>query len=333
MAPRTTSPTSISWSAAARGCAARSSSLSAVDTVEQTRSPGAADVIYAVRADSAVDGRQSEPFALVSTRQTQALTTPVPQLTTGMSPALVRGGGEATLSVTVRNPSADLDGQQLSVTPHLPAGLELVSGAPTQTDAGFATQSSRTFEWTVRATGDGSRAVDVDAHVDVCGESAGSRATAVLGVDSTGPVAQLRAPSGAGAPGRVDVSWSAVDAAGVAGFDVETSIDGGPFATWLSETTATSAAAETATGHSYRWRVRAFDGLGNSGDYVTSAALTVPAPGATQTPQTTFAPPTAARHAIGTAADQPGALRRPRCASSASPERHGPARPAGSSSA
>jgi len=277
------------------GCAVRASSLSPVDSVEQTRSPDAADVVYAVRADSPVDGRAGEPFALVSTRQTQALTTPVPQLSAELSPALVRGGDTATLSVTVVNPSGDLDGQQLSVVPHLPAGLELVAGEPTQTDASFATHSTRTLRWTVRAAGDGARTIAVDARVDVCGEHASSTGAASLVADSAGPVVQLRAPSGTTAPGRVDLSWSAADGAGVAHYDVESSTDGAPFARWLTGTGATSAAADAAAGHSYRWRVRAADGLGNIGDYVTSAELTVPAPGVGSPPRNAPVAPGAPR--------------------------------------
>jgi len=67
------------------------------------------------------------------------------------------------------------------------------------------------------------------------------------------------------------VSWTAVDDwSGVAAMDVEVSTDGGPWGPWLTNTTAMSATYVGATGHVFAFRVRATDGQGHAGDFVTA---------------------------------------------------------------
>ena len=64
-------------------------------------------------------------------------------------------------------------------------------------------------------------------------------------------------------------------------YDVEASLDGGPFSRWLSTTAATAATYSDTPGHSYRFQVRATDRLGNTSGYVASdpvAVTTPPAP-------------------------------------------------------
>jgi len=267
------------------GCGVRTSSASAIDNVEQTRSPSGADVTYVVRSQSAtIDGRDDEPFALGSTRQTTPLATPVPQLQASLSPSTLKGGDLATLSVTATNPSGDMGATDLQVTPQLPAGLELTSGAPTQTSASFPTGATREFTWTVRAGGDGQRTVAVAAQATACGEPVTSSAQTSLTVDSSGPTAGISAPTGIGQAGFAQITWSASDPSGVASYDVEAGVDDAPFQPWLTGTAATSAAHATATGHSYRWRVRGRDTHGHLGDWATSAGLTIPPPPAPPTP-------------------------------------------------
>jgi flagellar hook assembly protein FlgD len=64
------------------------------------------------------------------------------------------------------------------------------------------------------------------------------------------------------------VSWTAVDDSGsVASYDVQVSVDGGPWSDWLTGTTQTSAQYAGATGHTYAFRVRATDAAGHVGAY------------------------------------------------------------------
>ncbi len=71
------------------------------------------------------------------------------------------------------------------------------------------------------------------------------------------------------------VSWTGRDDwNGVANYDVQVSLDGGPFADWLIGTTATSSSFDGVTGHNYSFRVRATDGVGNVGSWDLTATYT-----------------------------------------------------------
>src|SRR5262249_4338737 len=62
------------------------------------------------------------------------------------------------------------------------------------------------------------------------------------------------------------VSWSGQDdgdGSGLAGYAIDVSIDGGPWKPWLIDTTDTSATYHGAPGHSYAFRSRAVDHVGN----------------------------------------------------------------------
>jgi spore germination protein YaaH len=67
---------------------------------------------------------------------------------------------------------------------------------------------------------------------------------------------------------RVDegfvVSWKGYDDTAVASYDVQVSRDGGGWATWLTDVTRTSDVYLGSDGHTYAFRVRATDSLGNT---------------------------------------------------------------------
>jgi len=68
------------------------------------------------------------------------------------------------------------------------------------------------------------------------------------------------------------VSWTGRDDwNGVASYDVQVSTDAGPFANWITGTTATSANFAGVTGHNYSFRVRGTDGAGNVGSWDLAA--------------------------------------------------------------
>jgi spore germination protein YaaH/flagellar hook assembly protein FlgD len=100
--------------------------------------------------------------------------------------------------------------------------------------------------------------------------------------DATPPVAGIRVlPTRARDAGFV-VSWTGTDASGIAGWDVQVSVDGGPFVAWLADTRATSEVYLAEDGHGYAFRVRARDVRGNTGSWdVTSVWKATPtlAPG------------------------------------------------------
>jgi spore germination protein YaaH/flagellar hook assembly protein FlgD len=67
------------------------------------------------------------------------------------------------------------------------------------------------------------------------------------------------------------VTWLGSDATGIASWDVQVSVDGGPWAAWLTGTTKTSDVYLGQDGHGYAFRVRAKDTKGNLGAWdVTS---------------------------------------------------------------
>jgi spore germination protein YaaH/flagellar hook assembly protein FlgD len=61
------------------------------------------------------------------------------------------------------------------------------------------------------------------------------------------------------------VAWAARDISSVVSYDVQASVDGGPWATWLTRTRATSDVWLGANGHGYAFRARAVDSKRNAG--------------------------------------------------------------------
>ncbi|HUF84247.1 MAG TPA: glycosyl hydrolase family 18 protein, partial [Acidimicrobiia bacterium] len=73
----------------------------------------------------------------------------------------------------------------------------------------------------------------------------------------TGTLAQTQRDEG------FTVTWTSYDDSTVVGYDVQASVDGGPWATWLGATKATSAIYLGEQGRTYAFRVRATDSHGN----------------------------------------------------------------------
>ena len=71
------------------------------------------------------------------------------------------------------------------------------------------------------------------------------------------------------------VSWTGRDDwNGVKNYDLQVSTDGGPFTDWLTGTTAATSNYQGSSGHSYSFRVRATDGVGNVGPWDLSSTYT-----------------------------------------------------------
>jgi spore germination protein YaaH len=86
--------------------------------------------------------------------------------------------------------------------------------------------------------------------------------------DTTPPVAGIVALAPSQGSESFTVTWAAIDdLSGVVGIDVDVSVDGGPWTSWLTGTTATSATYQGASGHTFAFRVRATDGLGHTGTF------------------------------------------------------------------
>jgi spore germination protein YaaH len=81
--------------------------------------------------------------------------------------------------------------------------------------------------------------------------------------DGTPPLAGIRALPPTSASRDIGVSWVGLDDRGIRDYDVEVSVDGGPWQSWLPDTTATSATYAGAAGHGFAFRVRATDTSGN----------------------------------------------------------------------
>ncbi|HEY5628752.1 MAG TPA: FlgD immunoglobulin-like domain containing protein, partial [Candidatus Limnocylindrales bacterium] len=97
-------------------------------------------------------------------------------------------------------------------------------------------------------------------------------------VDHAAPQAGIRALPVKNTDEGIVVAWAASDVSGVRSYDVQVSADGGPWTTWLTQTTQTTDVWLGTDGHAYAFRVRATDLKGNVGAWnVTSTAATAPA--------------------------------------------------------
>jgi hypothetical protein len=269
--------------------AVQASSTSLVDSVEQVRSPGAGQSVYVVRAASSVDGAEAEPFALAATTPLTEITAPEPTIAGDVSASRARQGEPVTVTAHLQNPSDALDGQNAEATLVLPAGVEIVSGTATQdlrtlAKAGQPGDGAR-VSWTVTGTADGLDDLQVVATTQAYGETLRSRVdVGTVRIDSTPPSISLSAPSGEWQNPSLAVSWSGDDAGGtgVDHYDVEVAPDGGAFGPWFEQTTDTAGTYSGSFGHSYVFRARAVDVLGNASDWVSSQSVTLADP---------FAPP------------------------------------------
>jgi chitinase len=98
--------------------------------------------------------------------------------------------------------------------------------------------------------------------------------------DTTPPLAGVVAfPSGSQPSEGFVVRWAAGDDwSGIAGYDVQVSVDGGPWTSWLVATTATSGTFLGTDNHGYAFRVSARDGKGNRSPWDVSSVYR-PTPG------------------------------------------------------
>ena len=133
--------------------------------------------------------------------------------------------------------------------------------ATTQTSAQFTAPSDGIYTFRVNATD------------QVDNTSAWTVSSPVL-VDTTPPVVTITAPAQAGL--LFTVAWYGTDAgAGVAHYDVEYKDSSGSWQPWFTDTSATSGQFVGAEGHTYTFRARATDILGNTSGWVTSQTVQI----------------------------------------------------------
>lgn len=146
---------------------------SRIDNVEQVRAregPFPRSAIYKVVARSTVEGQREERFAIAATRPLTPLVAPLPEISAsrGRGGATTVGDGD-TLSVTVRNPSDELQASGVSVEVVLPR--HLVTSDPTRLQLGdLAPGEQVTFELAFRAVQEGSDPIRVYSRASALGE-------------------------------------------------------------------------------------------------------------------------------------------------------------------
>jgi hypothetical protein len=256
-------------------------SASAVDNVEQVRSPGTGEVIYKVKAASTVDGLPGEPYALAARRQVTPLVTPRPTASVSVSTTTSRPGDPVQVMAEVRNPSPDLSAESAAARLDLPAGVALAPGSnpATQAVGDLAPGGTAVVAWTVRATGDALNRLTVATRASRYGETFEASADASFTSDGTAPSVAIAAPAGRTTDPSLAVSWSGADAgSGLRDFEVDVSTDDGPYVPWLIGTTATAATYSGSPGRRYRFRVRATDRLGTTSGYAISDEVAVVSP-------------------------------------------------------
>ncbi len=85
--------------------------------------------------------------------------------------------------------------------------------------------------------------------------------------DSTAPMAGILLLPSTTRDATVRVRWTGRDDTAIERYDVQVSVDGGSWSTWLDDTTRTSGTYAGGDGHGYAFRVRARDKKGHWGDW------------------------------------------------------------------
>ncbi|MBI2781273.1 MAG: hypothetical protein HYX55_05710 [Chloroflexi bacterium] len=100
------------------------------------------------------------------------------------------------------------------------------------------------------------------------------------GVDKTPPVVGVATLAQSQRDAGFRVAWSSWDDSAIRGYDVQVSVDRGPWAAWLTGTTLTSSIYLGSDGRTYAFRIRATDVHGNtSGWYAAASSANVDPPG------------------------------------------------------
>ena len=86
-------------------------------------------------------------------------------------------------------------------------------------------------------------------------------------VDKSAPQAGIRMLATEQGDEGFVVSWVARDTSHIVSYDVQVSVDGGPWAAWRTKTRARSEVWLGSDGHGYAFRVRAVDSKGNAGSW------------------------------------------------------------------
>jgi spore germination protein YaaH len=92
--------------------------------------------------------------------------------------------------------------------------------------------------------------------------------------DHTAPLAGVKALAPTQSTETFWVTWTGTDESGIADYDVQTSIDGGPWLDWVSHTTVTSLPYMGVSGHGAAFRVRARDTHGNVSPWDVASTYT-----------------------------------------------------------
>ncbi|GAC1321305.1 MAG: hypothetical protein NVSMB25_14820 [Thermoleophilaceae bacterium] len=262
----------------------QATSATPLDNVQQVRSTGAGSVVYKVTAGG-VDGVAAEPFSLAAKNAVTPLA--APQLRTSIALSTtgwVRSGAPVIVTANVTNPSPDLTAEDTRLTLNLPAGVSIVAGTSSISLGTLEKRGSGSetaiATWTVQGTTDGLKQLTATTTASRFGANFSSSAVGTFSVAASPPVVTLAVPTGVATSLALPVSWGATAGPGIGSYDVQVSVDGASFSSWLSGTVETSATYRAAVGHSYRFAVRATDMLGNVSDWRVSSPLTTLEPDA-----------------------------------------------------
>lgn len=257
-------------------------SASDKDNVEQVRAPAAGSVIYKVRASSAVNGLDAEPYAIAARRQVTPLANPQPTVASAISSRTARRGRSVELTATIANPSPDLTAESATASLHLPSGATLARGSAAATQAlGTVAKagqpgSTRVVHWKVQGTSDGLKRLAVTASATRYGETFASNASSDLRVDGTAPRVAVSARRLSARSTTIRVAWRGRDAGvGLRAFDVQATSDGRHYRRLRPRGRKPELRYRARRGHVYRFRVRASDRLGNRSRYAYSRRVSI----------------------------------------------------------
>jgi hypothetical protein len=142
----------------------------------------------------------------------------------------------------------------------------VISGGGTSWSVGtLAAGATSSHDWVVKGTADSIASFNATAQALAYGETfTAAAAPAALKIDSTPPAVAITCPGGSTTSTGLPVTWRGTDLSGVATLDVLVATDGGAFLPWLTNTARSMETFVGQPGHTYRFAVRATDGLGNA---------------------------------------------------------------------
>ncbi len=277
--PKTIYPlTNLDLTQYSTGQAQRDTSSTSDNNVEQVTSPNTENAIYKVKAASSVQGASTQPYAIAASKDLTELDAPTVDQAVAQGATEAQQATDVTITSDIENTSNDLTAGAVTADIDLPSGVTLTGGSDPQPLGTLGPNDSAQAQWTVQGTTDGLKQITIDAQGSSFGETWSSSKNLSLLVDSTGPTTSFGSLGTYANSNPVTVPLASSDGSGTGVNQTEVEVSAN-FGAWSPHTTL-SAGQDSFTftgveGVSYRFRSRATDDLGNTGEWSESSTTTI----------------------------------------------------------